>query len=110
MGGMANDFDQETQGPKESSKGEQCSGIGGYMDYTQNPNKWSPCSVEDFTNYYNRIIDSQGSFCLAAATSPPVTPKPTTVSPCRPDRLSYCYAYVSYCARLEYIREYYCPK
>ena len=38
-----------------SSKSKPCTGIGSYMDYQPNPNKWSDCSVEDFTAYYNSV-------------------------------------------------------
>ena len=49
-----------TSDKRVSSKGEACTGVGGYMDYNDNhdgngPNKWSPCSVEDLTNYYTSV-------------------------------------------------------
>ena len=54
--GMYHDFgDGGTSDNRVSSKGESCTGVGGYMDYIPNPNKWSPCSVEDFTNYFNLV-------------------------------------------------------
>ena len=32
----------------------------GYMDYKDDTNYWSPCSVSDFSSYINR----QSNFCL----------------------------------------------
>ena len=58
---MDHDFGDSTTDKRFSSKGEACTGIGGYMDYVPSPNKWSPCSVEDFTAYYNAV----DSWCLA---------------------------------------------
>ena len=58
---MFHDFEDEGGRKKRySSNAILCTGIGGYMDYGPNPNKWSECSVEDFTNYYN----SYPSWCL----------------------------------------------
>ena len=40
------------------------------LDYTQyrpNPKRWSPCSNEDITDYYNRIgPDNYGTKCMKA--------------------------------------------
>ena len=47
--------------PRFSSTGEACTGIGGYMDYQPNPNRWSPCSVEDYTSYF----ESVNPWCLS---------------------------------------------
>ena len=52
--GMYHDF-TNTGGNKFDSKGQACTGIGGYMDYVSNPTKWSTCSVEDYTKYYNSV-------------------------------------------------------
>ena len=46
-----------------SKKGEPCTGIGGYMDYRDNPTKWSPCSAEDFYAYFS-AFDRPGYVCL----------------------------------------------
>ena len=35
----------------------------GYMDYNDDTNQWSPCSVADFTSYINQ---QSGDFCLAS--------------------------------------------
>ena len=57
---MSHDFGSSKYVHRYSSKGEDCTGIGGYMDYRQNPTKWSPCSVEDFNDYYK----SNQPWCL----------------------------------------------
>ena len=51
--GMDHDFG--VNGPRFSSTSKPCTSIGGYMDYLANPNKWSPCSVDDFTAYFNSV-------------------------------------------------------
>ena len=51
---MYHDFTNEG-GSKFDSKGQACTNIGGYMDYVSNPTKWSTCSVEDYTKYYNSV-------------------------------------------------------
>ena len=67
---MAHDFLGFENGkkiPRFSSKGAPCSDIGGYMDYWTGENKWSPCSVEDATEYYNRIgPTTYGTTCMTA--------------------------------------------
>ena len=45
--GMSHDFDD-----KHGGKGGKCNGQG-IMSYGDAPNKWSACSVADFTGYYN---------------------------------------------------------
>ena len=50
------------------------------MDYRSNPNKWSPCSREDYTRYYNTIRRTR-PFCLGIRA----TNKDTTLSS-RPDQ------------------------
>ena len=57
---MYHDFGASTSTNKYDSNGNLCTGIGGYMDYVSNPNKWSTCSVEDYTTYYNSV----NSWCL----------------------------------------------
>ena len=50
--------------------GRSCHGVGGYMDYDggrSSTRKWSQCSVEDFTKYYNEHGGSS-SFCLNLGT------------------------------------------
>merc|ERR1711981_1189431 len=70
---MYHDFGATTSTNKYDSNGNICTGIGGYMDYQPSPNKWSTCSVEDFTRYYNSV----NPWCLeeltttAATTAPP---------------------------------------
>ena len=57
--------------------GQACTNIGGYMDYTINPTRWSPCSVGDFTRYYQAVAQyrpNDGSrpsypFCLQESAS-----------------------------------------
>jgi hypothetical protein len=62
--GMRHDFGSDPSIKRFDSKQNACSGVGGVMDYYGNVNKWSPCSVEDFAGYVNRIISSNGNFCL----------------------------------------------
>ena len=66
--GMSHDFVDPISEPKKNrydSKGQLCTGIGALMDYGMAFNRWSPCSVEDMTTYYNNELTSKGSFCLA---------------------------------------------
>lgn len=50
------------------------------MDYYQTVvDKWSCCTREDFQNYYNQVVASDGSFCLAEASAPATTT--TTAAP-----------------------------
>ena len=61
---MYHDFtDGDSRNERFSSKFPwiPCTNVGGYMDYRLSPNKWSDCSVEDFTEYYNSV----DSWCLA---------------------------------------------
>jgi len=78
--GMMHDFGPQgvwtdTSVVRKADNGQTCTGVGGYMDYRPNPNKWSQCSREDFTKYYNYIKNVQGSWCLPLLTSNP-TPNP----------------------------------
>jgi len=101
--GMLHDFNGRPGNMRRSSRGEACTNVGGYMDYLSSPNRWSPCSVEDFTNYYNLVRRSRGRFCLAnAGSGGPVTtttrapgPGPSGCS----DSFSYCSNFRSYCRR-----------
>jgi hypothetical protein len=59
--GMMHDFKDDPKIKRVDSKNRPCSGIGGVMDYYGNVNKWSTCSVEDFT----KLVDTtKPSFCL----------------------------------------------
>jgi hypothetical protein len=58
--GMMHDFKDDPKIKRVDSKNRPCSGIGGVMDYYGNVNKWSTCSVEDFT----KLVDSSSPFCL----------------------------------------------
>ena len=61
--GMQHDFKNENTTHKRYSLiGELCTGIGGYMDYQPNPNKWSNCSVEDFRNYFSSVDACLGKY------------------------------------------------
>jgi len=72
--GMSHDFTGNRWNRYEG--GQACTNIGGYMDYTSSPNKWSPCSVGDFTRYYSWVSrrgQSDGyrparPFCLQEST------------------------------------------
>jgi len=55
----------------------------GFMAYRGNFNRWSTCSVQDFTTYFNKVVKNDGRFCLAAADSP-TTPNPTVTTPTSP--------------------------
>lgn len=52
--GMFHDFSGSNKANRYEN-GELCTNIGGYMDYTTTPNKWSPCSVGDFTRYHSAV-------------------------------------------------------
>ena len=52
--GMSHDFiGNDSSNPRFTSASGNCLNYDGYMSYHKNPNKWSPCSVEDFTTYFN---------------------------------------------------------
>jgi len=80
--GMYHDFGSSTSVPRYYN-GQACTNIGGYMDYTTSPTRWSPCSVGDFTNYYNYVnsrrpndgVRPSSPFCLKESTD---TSTPTT--------------------------------
>ena len=57
---MDHDFERISYDGKKTPRyadeaGAACTDVDGYMDYYVNPNKWSPCSVDDITQYYNQI-------------------------------------------------------
>lgn len=82
---MAHDFGSSPNDPRTSSTGAPCTNVNGYMDYRPNPNKWSPCSVEDITAYYNSIGPNNYKNCMTLLgddPNPPTTPASTpTPSP-----------------------------
>ena len=69
--GMGHDFEEDGS-PRTTEEGQlPCTDVGGYMDYGQNPNEWSPCSMEDMRRY---ILSSsahlpQNQLCLSPASS-----------------------------------------
>ena len=69
--GMGHDFIGVDLNAKRFAKKDKapCTAVGGFMDYGKNANKWSPCSVEDFTTYYNNIMDFDKKFCLTLLAS-----------------------------------------
>lgn len=62
--GMSHDFlNGDTNQKRYDSKGQLCTGKQGVMDYDQGKcDKWSTCSKEDFTKYFNSV----NPFCLKA--------------------------------------------
>jgi hypothetical protein len=46
------------------SKGVSCTSDNGVMDSKLFPKKWTTCSVEMFTCYYNHILNTHGHFCM----------------------------------------------
>jgi len=56
--GMSHDFDEKHGGDAGACNGQ------GIMSYGDAPSKWSSCSVNDFTGYYNS--QEWGSKCLAS--------------------------------------------
>jgi len=73
--GMFHDFNSDRSARYYG--GQACTNVGGYMDYTTSPTRWSPCSVGDFTSYYSAVSSAQPNdgvrpsypFCLAASTT-----------------------------------------
>jgi hypothetical protein len=64
---MERDFIEPLTNPKEiiyDSSGNSCTDINGVMDNNPLVQKWTTCSVESFTEYYNDIVTSQGRFCM----------------------------------------------
>ena len=72
---MSHDFNGgDDNEPRFAKDGETpCTGVGGLMDYgrnnggSDNKNRWSKCSNEDLTDYYNQEGGS-ASFCLNTGT------------------------------------------
>ena len=65
--GMSHDFGSEGRDDiRYDSQGNICTGINGVMDYgaRNQVDKFSKCSNEDFTSWYNRVIETFGGFCL----------------------------------------------
>ena len=65
--GMPHDFIDPFSTPKtirRDSKGLSCTDANGVMDYYVTVQKWSTCSVEAFTAYYNQVVSVEGEFCM----------------------------------------------
>ena len=78
---MRHDFNGDQ--PRFAKDGETpCTGVGGLMDYgrnnggSDNKNRWSKCSNEDLTDYYNQEGGS-ASFCLNTGTGTGTIGTPT---------------------------------
>jgi hypothetical protein len=68
--GMPHDFmdpPTSTQTILRDSKGVSCTDDNGIMDYGPLVKKWTTCSVEMFTCYYNYILNAHGQFCMEPA-------------------------------------------
>ena len=68
---MPHDFIDPFSSPKtirRDAAGASCTDANGVMDYYVTVTKWSMCSVEAFTTYYNQVISQLGSFCLPQIT------------------------------------------
>jgi len=88
---ISGSYPNHVKTPRTSSSGAACTDVDGYMDYYVNPNKWSPCSVDDITQYYNQIgPNTYSTTCMtliddSATTSAPATttaaPATTTAAP-----------------------------
>jgi len=63
---MGHDFNQDGS-DRFTDDNQACTNIGGYMDYVSNPDKWSPCSVQDLEDLYNDEGGAAG-FCLTPLT------------------------------------------
>ena len=67
---MEHDFLQgNVSKTRYSNSGTLCTGVGGYMDYRENPNKWSKCSAEDFYRYFASVAQSR-PVCLGKILCP----------------------------------------
>jgi hypothetical protein len=85
--GMFHDFNGGNVNSARNEGGQPCTNVGGIMDYRSNPNKWSPCSVGDFTRYYQAVaaarpndgVRPSSPYCLVAADA--ATPTTTTAAP-----------------------------
>jgi hypothetical protein len=68
--GMPHDFIDPYSNPKNirrDSVGNSCTNVNGVMDYYVTVQKWTTCSVEALTSYYNYLV-SRGGYCLATNT------------------------------------------
>ena len=68
--GMQHDFGSGgTSDVRYDSQGNRCTGINGLMDYgaRSSVDKFSSCSKEDFRTWYNQVVQTYGSFCLACS-------------------------------------------
>ena len=54
------------QSDRYDSNGNSCSNISGLMDdeYLNDVHKFTTCSREDYKAYYNRVLETYGTFCL----------------------------------------------
>jgi hypothetical protein len=65
--GMNHDFEDPFASPKtilRDAAGNSCTDSNGVMDYYVTVQKWTTCSVERFTQHYNNVVSSTGSFCM----------------------------------------------
>jgi hypothetical protein len=65
--GMLHDFIDPYTNPKTvrtDSTGGSCTNVNGVMDYYVTVLKWSKCSNEKLAEYYQKIVASQGKYCL----------------------------------------------
>lgn len=52
--GMFHDFTRTPGSPRYEGS-TLCTNVGGYMDYSTSPTRWSACSVGDFTRYHSAV-------------------------------------------------------
>lgn len=83
--GMHHDF--SSSGGHRYSRGHICTNIGGFMDYGPNPNKWSPCSVEDFQTFFNRRAGGLRCLQIATEATAPTTNPPKKAPKKAPSKL-----------------------
>ena len=64
--GIEHDFGDDTGGDRFDRNGVKCTDINGVMDYgaRSSVNKFTTCSKQDFTDYYNQVLGIYGGFCL----------------------------------------------
>ena len=69
--GMRHDFDKNGNrlDIRYDTKGKPCTNINGLLDYgdRSDVDKFTSCSKEDFSNWYDLMIQTYGSFCLSCA-------------------------------------------
>ena len=81
--GLKHDFidtgtiDEPVYNSRKDKKGKNCNGIKSVMDYKAIIDKWSTCSYEDFAEFYDEEMTSNGKFCLEELNSnrPKQSPK-----------------------------------